>query len=377
MKPLSVLRQEPTLSAAAVLALVSACFVPPDGLYWTYLDVRTLAILFSLMTVMAGLRRQGVFDRLGRGLLARTRGVLPLVLVLIGLCFFGSMVITNDVALLTFVPFAFVVLDGLGPAARQRLALPVVAMQTLAANLGSMLTPIGNPQNLYLYGKSGMTLSDFFRLMLPYTAASLALLVLWAALLCRRERSPAALSLSTEPSDWDRRRVALHLGLFVLCLLAVARLLPYGAVCLAVLLAALAVDRPALKQVDYSLLLTFAAFFVFIGNLGRLPAFSSWLASILAGREVLVAVLASQITSNVPAALLLSGFTDNVPALIVGTNLGGLGTLIASMASLISYRQAVREEPEQKGRYFLLFTLSNLIFLAILLGLWLLRNGGR
>ena len=362
---------------AAVLAVVSAFAVPPDAGYLAYLDLRTLATLFALMTVMAGLRRQGVFDRLGRALLARTQGLLPLVGLLVGLCFFGSMFITNDVALLTFVPFTFSVLRGLGAQTAARLTLPIVCMQTVAANLGSMLTPVGNPQNLYLYGLSGLGLPGFLALMLPYTAVSLLLLAVWTVALCRRtgpapaagENAPAAPAAPALPAA-NARLLWMYAALFVLCLLAVARVLPYPAAFAAVLAAVLLADRPALRLVDYSLLLTFAAFFVFIGNLGRVPAFSAWLQALLAGREVPVAVLASQVISNVPAALLLSGFTGNVQALIVGTNLGGLGTLIASMASLISYRQIARETPQRKGEYFLLFTVANVVFLALLLAFW-------
>ena len=362
---------------AAVLAVISAFFVPPDGEYLGYIDFRTLAILFSLMTVMAGLRRQGIFDRMGRALLALTGGALQLVLVLVGLCFFCSMLITNDVALLTFVPFTFVVLDSLSPETREKLALPVVCMQTIAANLGSMLTPIGNPQNLYLYGRSGMGMGAFVALMLPYTLASLALLAGWAVWLCRGgspvRKGAGGPFLAPQPGvRADKRIVWMDAALFVVCLLAVVRVLPYGAAFAAVLAATFLADRSTLGRVDYSLLLTFVAFFIFIGNLGRVPAFSDWLRQIIAGREVLVSVLASQVTSNVPAALLLSGFTQNVEGLIIGTNLGGLGTLIASMASLISYRQIAREEPEGKGKYFALFTVSNLVFLAALLGLWAL-----
>lgn len=363
------LKQETVLAVAAALAVVSAFFVRPDAAYLGYIDWRTLAILFSLMTVMAGLRRQGVFDRMGRALLALSGGTLQLVLVLVGLCFFGSMFITNDVALLTFVPFTFAVLDSMGGEMRRKLALPVVCMQTVAANLGSMLTPIGNPQNLYLYGKSGMGMGAFVALMLPYSLASLVMLVAWAVLVCRGQRSGSGPFLeSRQNAPSSRKIIGMYGVLFVVCLLAVMRVLPYGAALAAVLLAALAADRDTLGGVDYSLLLTFVAFFIFIGNLGRIPAFSSWLQGIIAGREVLVSVLASQVTSNVPAALLLSGFTQNTQALIIGTNLGGLGTLIASMASLISYRQIAREEPE--GKYFALFTLSNVVFLAALLGLW-------
>lgn len=281
------------------------------------------------------------------------------------------MVITNDVSLLTFVPFTFVVLSGLAPDARRALTVPVVCMQTIAANLGSMLTPIGNPQNLYLYGKSGMNIAAFISLMLPYTVVSLLLLVLWAGALCRGQASACSCAHLQQPdAAADRKIVLLDAALFVVCLLAVIRVLPYSVAFAAVLLCTLFADRSTLRCVDYSLLLTFVAFFIFIGNLGRVQAFSDWLQAILTGREVPVAVLASQVTSNVPAALLLSGFTDKTSALIIGTNLGGLGTLIASMASLISYRQIARELPEEKGRYFKLFTLSNLVFLAILLVEW-------
>ena len=367
------IQQETVLTAAAVLAVVSAFFVLPDAQYLGYIDLRTLAILFSLMTVMAGLRRQGFFDGLGRALLSRTHSTFQLTLVLVGLCFFGSMFITNDVSLLTFVPFTFVVLSRLGADVRCSLLIPVVCMQTIAANLGSMLTPIGNPQNLYLYGKSGMSMAEFLLLMLPYTVVSLLLLVGWAVAVCRKQASSCIGVLPEQQNtSADRKIILLDAVLFAVCLLAVVRVLPYGVAFAAVLVCVLFADPHTLRAVDYSLLLTFVAFFIFIGNLGRIPAFSGWLQEFLTGREVLVAVLASQVTSNVPAALLLSGFTAETQALIIGTNLGGLGTLIASMASLISYRQIARELPQGKKQYFGLFTLSNLIFLAILLGVWFL-----
>lgn len=373
MKLKQFIQQETVLTAAAVLAVVSAFFVPPDAQYLGYIDLRTLAILFSLMTVMAGLRRQGFFDGLGRALLSRTHSTFQLTLVLVGLCFFGSMFITNDVSLLTFVPFTFVVLSRLGADVRCSLLIPVVCMQTIAANLGSMLTPIGNPQNLYLYGKSGMSMAEFLLLMLPYTVVSLLLLVGWAVAVCRKQASSCIGVLPEQQNtSADRKIILLDAVLFAVCLLAVVRVLPYGVAFAAVLVCALFADPRTLRAVDYSLLLTFVAFFIFIGNLGRIPAFSGWLQEFLTGREVLVAVLASQVTSNVPAALLLSGFTAETQALIIGTNLGGLGTLIASMASLISYRQIARELPQGKKQYFGLFTLSNLIFLALLLGVWFL-----
>ena len=295
MKLKQFLQQETVLTAAAVLAVVSAFFVPPDVQYIGYIDLRTLAILFSLMTVMAGLRWQGFFDGLGRTLLSRTHSTFQLTMVLVGLCFFGSMFITNDVSLLTFVPFTFVVLNRLGADVRRALLIPVVCMQTVAANLGSMLTPIGNPQNLYLYGKSGMSIGGFVLLMLPYTLVSLLLLLAWAAMVCRK--TSAALSVdelvSSSASQGDQKIILLYLVLFTVCLLSVIRVLPYGIAFAAVLVCALFADPRTLRTVDYSLLLTFVAFFIFIGNLGRIPAFSGWLQEFLTGREVLVAVLAS------------------------------------------------------------------------------------
>lgn len=361
------LKSEAVLCIAAVLALVSAFVVTPDAGYAEYIDWRTLAILFSLMSVMAGLRAQGVFDRMGRALISRSGSITMIVMVLMLLCFVSSMIITNDVALITFVPFTFVVLDMLK---RRALAVPVVAMQTVAANLGSMLTPIGNPQNLYLYGRSGMGFGSFVVLMLPYAVCSLVLLVIWAVLQCRGKGGKLPKMHWEQSSAADTRIIVMYAVLFVVCLLTVMRVVPYGISLALVLAAVAAFDRRTLRNVDYSLLLTFVAFFVFIGNLGRVESFSGWLGSILQGNEVPVSVLASQVTSNVPAALLLSGFTDNVSGLIVGTNLGGLGTLIASMASLISYRQIAREVPGEKGVYFRLFTVSNLIFLAALMLLW-------
>ena len=228
-----VFQKEPVLSIAACLALVSSCFVP-DAEYLGYIDFRTLAILFSLMTVMAGLRGQGVFDRLGRALLSHTHTTLQLTAVLVGLCFFSSMVITNDVSLLTFVPFTFVVVNSLDAAVRDKLLLPIVCMQTIAANLGSMLTPLGNPQNLYLYGKSGMDMGSFVLLMLPYSILSLALLALWAVGLCRRG-AKISMAHSAAAASPNKALLSLYSILFVLCLLVVLRVLPYGIAFAAVL----------------------------------------------------------------------------------------------------------------------------------------------
>ena len=345
-------KKEAVLSIAVVLALLSVFFVRPDAGYLAYIDFRTLGILFCLMTIVAGLQQIGVFDRMAKGLLAHVAGVCGIVTILVLLCFFLSMLITNDVALITFVPLALIIMKQFSEADRKKWMLKCVVMQTVAANLGSMLTPIGNPQNLYLYGRAGMNISSFFRLMLPYSLISLALLLLWIWLpfLMQRESAEERQDNTKSGRVWkpeetsggwmatDTKALMAWGMLFGISLLAVGRILVWQIPFVLVLLYGLIWKREILRKVDYSLLGTFTALFIFIGNLGRIPAFSSFLQRAMQGREVLTAVFASQVMSNVPAAILLSGFTDQYQALIIGTNLGGLGTLIASMASLISFK---------------------------------------
>ena len=377
-----IVRKDPVLVVAVVLALCSCAAVPPDAAYAKYVDLRTIGMLFSLMTIMCGLSRLGVFRIACRHLLGVVRGPRRLALALTLLAFFSSMLITNDVALVTFVPFALLALRTLDS---PRHACFTVVMMTIAANLGSMLTPVGNPQNLYLYSVSHMRIGEFVLLMLPYAAASLALLVGAIALFGKiPERTQTSATRGAKPDDNEHADEIPQLAsdaddpapsplralpwatLFVLALLSVAHILPYQAIVVATIAVALIADRRALAHVDYALLVTFIAFFVFVGNVGRIEMVSAALAQLIDGHELAVSVIASQVLSNVPAAILLSGFTSNFAALVIGTNLGGLGTLIASMASLISYKQVALVLPREKGRYFMLFTMWNVAFLAIL-----------
>ncbi len=357
---ISFIKKEPVLTAALTLALVSCFVTPPGPGLLGYIDFRTLSLLFCLMAVMKGYQETGLFSLAARALLSRTKTLRQTAGALVMLCFFSSMLITNDVALITFVPFTFEVLGAAG----KKNAVPLtVVLQTLAANLGSILTPLGNPQNLYLYSKSGMPAAEMLRLMLPYWALSLVLCT-FALLLFKKD------GLSAPDGEAETKTAPLPLmvytALFVLCMLCVLRLIDYGPVLAAVLIVLLIYNRELLKKVDYALLLTFVGFFIFIGNISAVPAVGDWLRSVIGGREVLVGVLSSQVISNVPAALLLSGFTNRFDLLMVGTNLGGLGTLIASMASLISYKYIANYDGGVKGRYFRLFTGLNLAFLAIL-----------
>ncbi len=270
------------------------------------------------------------------------------MLALLLLPFFSSMLITNDVALLTFVPFAIAVLRMSGLTDQ---ILRVVILQTLAANLGSMLTPIGNPQNLYLSTLAGLSAPALVRLMLPYSALALALLALAALLTPRR---PAAVP-AQEAANCSTVRLVLLCALFALTLLTVLHILPYWVPLAATLLFVFALDRQLLKRADWSLLLTFVALCIFIGNLGRIAPVHTLLTGLVAGRETLTGILASQVFSNVPAAILLGGFSENLSSLIIGVNLGGLGTLIASMASLISFRLYTRDS-SSAGKFLLWFT---------------------
>lgn len=369
-KIFSFIKREPVLVISCVLAVVSAFFVTPDAEYIGYIDFRTLSILFCLMTVVAGLRGTGAFDILAQKMLTKVGSVRQLALIPVLMCFFLSMVITNDVALITLVPFTFTVLDMAGGEYAKRLIIPLTAMETIAANLGSMLTPLGNPQNLYLFGKSDISIGSFVLLMLPYSLLSLMMIVVWILVLTLRRNDRINIRFESAPVIRSKKLTVVYLILFAVCLLCVLRVLHYLITLVAVFAVVVMSDRKNLLKVDYSLLLTFVGFFVFIGNMGRIEWFREFLQSIISGREVVTAVLSSQVISNVPAALLLSGFTENITALIIGTNLGGLGTLIASMASLISFKQLSVKCSENKGKYILCFSVSNILFLIILMSLW-------
>ena len=355
---------EPVFCVSFLLAALSALAVRPDRGYLAYPDYRTIALLFCLMIIVAGAQALGLFSRLGQSLLKGASGTRTLSAVMVLLCFFSSMVITNDVALITFVPFTLLVFRMGG---RMDRVLKLVVLETTAANLGSMATPIGNPQNLYLYSVSGLTMGEFAWAVLPYAGAALVLLL--AVVLAEKDEplQAAPASESLERLDGAAMgRAALLALLLLLCLLVVFRVLPYQPVLVCVAVAVLLVDRKLYRSVDYFLLLTFLCFFIFIGNVKRIPEVSALLTQVVQGHELLAGILVSQVISNVPAAILLSGFSSDFSALLTGVDLGGLGTLIASLASLISFKFFARECPEQKGRFLKVFTLWNLLFLAVL-----------
>ena len=364
---------DPVLAVAWVLAIASAFFVHPDAKYSSYIDLRTLGILWALMVVVKGLEKNQVFEILAKKLIHKVHSAYQLALVLIGLCFFSSMFITNDVSLITFVPFAILILN---ECELKEMILPVVVFQTVAANLGSMLTPIGNPQNLYLYGVMKISVLDFVKILLPYTLASLVIIVVFSLFLPKKKeklvlhrRSNHDVCEAEMPvqSDINLLHIGIYSALFVISLLAVGRIIPYYVAAAAVLAVVLVLDREVISRADYILLLTFVGFFIFTGNMARIESVHSFLSEIIEGRVLLVSVISSQFISNVPSALLLSDFTNNYKELLLGVNFGGLGTLIASMASLISYKEFGNEFPQEKAKYLLYFTFVNVVFLFALM----------
>lgn len=355
---INFIKKETVLLVSAILAIVSMVFVPPSAKYISYIDLPTISLLFCLMAVMAGLRKIGLFSSLANSLLARIKNFRSVSLALILLCFFTSMFITNDVALITFVPFAIEVVR---KSEKNEFMIPIVVLQTIAANLGSMLTPVGNPQNLYLYSLSGMYVAEFILLVLPYTAIAFVMLVI-ANFSVKSE----FVEYKTEKINFSVKSTVFYIALFLVCMLTVANILEYWVTFIIVTAAIVLTNKKMLLKVDYSLLMTFIFFFVFIGNMSNVDAFKNAVSYLLNGREILISIVLSQVISNVPAAVLLSGFTDNIRSLIIGTNIGGLGTLIASMASLISYKIFVSEMPNERKKYFWQFTLWNIIFLIVL-----------
>ena len=346
---LKFIKSQPVLVIAFIAALVTVFVVPPDADYAGYINRTVLIQLFGLMAAVAGLRSAGVFGRITDIMLRKAGTVRRLAVVFTLLNFFSSMLVTNDVALITFVPLTILVFSGIKD---EKSRILTIVLETAAANMGSMLTPVGNPQNLFLYDTYKLTPLIFLKTMLPSGVLSLVLLLAMTLLLPDKDCSVAEQS----GGSIDKVKLGGFAGLFLMCLLTVLRVVP-DLVCLgAAVVICLIFDRKILAKVDYALLATFVCFFIFVGNIARIEAVREFFSGILSGRELVVSVLLSQVISNVPAAVMLSGFTDNGTALLLGVDIGGLGTIIASLASLISFQFYRQSEGAQSGRYMLVFT---------------------
>ena len=364
-KFVELFKKDSVLFISGILAFISCFFVKPDSGYIGYINFRVIAILFSLMLVVSAYIRIGTFAYFTNKLLEKIRSEKTISLFFVILSFFMSMLLTNDVTLVTLVPFAISVLKEFND---RRRTMYTLILMTVSANLGSMLTPIGNPQNLYLYTEYHIGLFDFVKLMLPYSAASLILLVI-AVLILNKTDKTLDTAVTEKVSAPKPVLLLIYTALFVLCLLTVSNVVNFVIMLAVVASVMLVFDRKAFINIDYGLLFTFLFFFVLIGNLGRIGIIHDTLSHIIDKNVTLTAILASQFISNVPAAMLLSAFTAKGPSLLIGTNLGGLGTLIASMASLITYKFYNKEK--KKGEHYLLaFTVINIVFLVILLILY-------
>ncbi len=387
---LTFLRSETILIVATLLAIISCFIVPPDGQYGGYVHVSTISQLVCLMLVVVGFQRIGVFRIIGSSLLHRVHTARGVVLTFIALTFISAMFITNDVALLTFVPFALAVLV---MAHMEDKAIIVCALMTVAANTGSMLTPVGNAHNLYFKALTGMSTGHFLRIMAPYSILAAVLLVVVTCVVFRGRRiaefdgmdsmgfergvlapdptrhQPDEIKVTGYGAGYGGWRAIVYTGVFVVCVLAVSDMVPLWVMCAVTFVAMVVCDRGSFRHADWALPLTFIMFFVFIGNMKRVPEFAGIAQAFVGQHPLEVSIISSQIISNVPASLLLSGFCDQWVPLIIGTNIGGMGTLIASMASLITYKNYTRQYPRQKGRYLGVYTAVSVMFLLLMYGL--------
>ena len=376
-KIFSIIKSNAILVISGLLALLSCFIVTPDRQYIGYINSRVLAILFCLMLIVAALSRIGTFNVLTNKLLSKVKTLRGISLLMSLMAFFMSMFLTNDVSLVTLVPFAIMVLEPFG---ENRKLMYTLIIMTVAANLGSMLTPIGNPQNLYLYEQYKIGLGEFLYLMLPYSLLSLAIVVTLTFILIRETKE-----LPKVAKQYDEHislmKLLIYIALFIFNILTVVGVVHYLVSLLVTMVVMMILDRRSFLKVDYNLLLTFVFFFILIGNIGRMDAITGALSGLVSNNPVPAAILSSQIISNVPAAMLLSAFTKDGKALIIGTNLGGLGTLIASMASLITYRFHASFSKNNKDNgngiqenYILNFTWINIAALLLLFGLYLLLS---
>lgn len=363
-KLLAFLKANTVMMVAFAAALVTMVIVPVDSAYLGYFDFKTLSCLFCVLAVVCALKNIRFFYILAQKIVQCFRNARLSVLALVYITFIGSMLIANDMALLTFLPLGYFVLSSTG---KQKYMAFTFIMQNIAANLGGMLTPFGNPQNLYLYTKFEIPNLEFMGIMAPPFLLAIALITVCCLVFVKAE----PLEVRDEPVSLPVGRTVLYLALFALSIAIVFRGIPYGIGLVVIPLVLMFADRKALKMVDYPLLLTFVFFFIFSGNMARIPAVRNLFSFLMEKSTLLFSVLSCQFISNVPSAILLSQFTNNYADLLVGVNIGGAGTLIASLASLITFTQYTQHNPGKTGYYVKMFSAFNFGFLFILTGFML------
>ena len=354
-------KKNAVMCIAFVAAIITSIIVPVDKEYLGYFDYKTLTCLFCVLAVVCALKNINFFYMLARKVVQLFKNARMSVLALVYITFIGSMLIANDMALLTFLPLGYLVLT---TTHKEKYMAFTFIMQNIAANLGGMLTPFGNPQNLYLYSKYEIPNLEFMDIMAPPFVISVILITICCCIFVKAE----PLSLDDEKIVLDPKRTILYLALFALAIAIVFRGIPYGIGLIVIPVVLLFADRKALKMVDYGLLFTFVFFFIFSGNMARIDAVRNLFSMLLEKSTLLFSVLSCQVISNVPSAILLSQFTENYRDLLVGVNIGGVGTLIASLASLITFREYVKNNPGKTGYYIGMFSAFNFGFLIVLTG---------
>ncbi|MBQ6878366.1 MAG: citrate transporter [Oscillospiraceae bacterium] len=358
-KAINFIKKNTVFCVAALAAFVTAFFVPPDAEYLSYFDWRTLACLFLTLAVVSALGNVKFFTILARKLVLLSGNLRRLFLLLVVITFIGSMIIANDMALITFLPLGYFALS---VTKNDKFMAYLFILQNISANLGGMLTPFGNPQNLYLYSYFEIPTAEFTGIMLPPFLLAISML----AAACFFVK-PEELSFHEEfPEKFHVKKTLLYMVLFAFSLLIVFRIIPFWLGLLVIPAVLYFVDKDALYEVDYSLLGTFFFFFVFSGNLARIDAVNEFFSALLTKDALIVSTLSCQFISNVPSAILLSRFTEDYHSLLLGVNIGGTGTLIASLASLITFSEFRILYPEQTKKYLLLFTGINAIFLVVM-----------
>ena len=359
------LKKNAVLCVAILAAVTTSFIVPPDAAYLDYFDWKTLTCLFCVLAVVCALKNIFFFTVLAEKIVALFKNTRASILALAYITFLGSMLIANDMALLTFLPLGYFVLSSTG---KTKYMAFTFIMQNIAANLGGMLTPFGNPQNLYLYTKFTIPTGEFVATMLPPFLISVALITLSCFVFVKKE----TLEIETRDIQLPKWRTVIYALLFTLSIVIVFRIIPFVVGLIVIPIALLIMDRKALKDVDYGLLFTFVAFFVFSGNMSRIPFIQNLFGGLLQKNTLLVSICSCQIISNVPSAILLSQFTGNYTELLLGVNIGGVGTLISSLASLITFREYSKHNPDKVKRYILLFSAFNFGFLFLLTGVQML-----
>jgi Na+/H+ antiporter NhaD/arsenite permease-like protein len=356
---INFVKKNTVMVVALFAAIITSFIVPVDKKYLNYFDYKTLTCLFCVLSVVCALKNINFFYILARKVVQLFKNARFSILALVYITFIGSMLIANDMALLTFLPLGYFVLT---TTKKEKYMAFTFVMQNIAANLGGMLTPFGNPQNLYLYSKFNIATGEFMEIMLPPFLLSVFLITVCCLVFVKSEQ----LVVEDEEIKLPPLRTFLYLCLFTYAIVIVFRIVPYwtGLVIIPTIL--FFADRKALKMVDYPLLFTFVFFFIFAGNMARIDIVKDVLSGLMSKSTLLFSTLSCQFISNVPSAILLSQFTENYRELLVGVNIGGTGTLIASLASLITFREYTKHNPDKVGYYIKVFSAFNFSFLIIL-----------